>query len=393
MEWGSIVTWIVTRSPALSSLATIVGVFLQLLENGASFSRRNSLRSSILFHQEVYKYYGRMINRQLNDEFDGFHLKWFLIFWFVIAFLFVIALLSIAPHLSDFEIFVISVWLSFVISPILPVKKVLERTLRSLSNVSIPVFFLGLLVFYPLIVYDDYNESLILSYAILAFITEILWLLLVSWSRLLTSERELDILKDHESIKSSIFGLLMTLIISGVLVVIWVTWTSSLQKRSQSNLPTLRIASLGSVALIAFLGFIALTYVVSNVKERALRLLWKAEVGDFASNLPHLLVKTKTGNIYYGQLYDPLDSKVLVLRKSKLMHDGQIVEDNWTSQESAGDYWIIPWNDIESIKIIEEGLYFPPESSTDNFISQSTDNDFKEEKSRKNAETDSKPRT
>ncbi|WP_456367726.1 hypothetical protein, partial [Thermococcus sp.] len=94
-----------------------------------------------------------------------------------------------------------------------------------------------------------------------------------------------------------------------------------------------------------------------------------------------------------GQLYDPLDSKVLVLRKSKLMHDGQIVEDNWTSQESAGDYWIIPWNDIESIKIIEEGLYFPPESSTDNFISQSTDNDFKEEKSRKNAETDSKPRT
>lgn len=99
-------------------------------------------------------------------------------------------------------------------------------------------------------------------------------------------------------------------------------------------------------------------------------------------------MKTKTGSVFFGQLYDPLDSKVLVLRKSKLMHGEQIVEDKndlilWTSQESTGDYWIIPWNDIESIKIIEEGLYAPPEPSTNNPSFQSTDNDFKEEKSKK----------
>ena len=153
--------------------------------------------------------------------------------------------------------------------------------------------------------------------------------------------------------------------------------------------------------IVAGIGAILSALIFSTIINTGTALLWKINISNnssFSNKLPHLLVKTKTGSVFFGQLYDPLDSKVLVLRKSKLMHGGQIVEDKndlilWTSQESAGDYWIIPWNDIESIKIIEEGLYFPPESSTDNFISQSTDNDFKEEKSRKNAETDSKPRT
>ncbi len=416
----------------------------------------------LTFHKAVYTHY-TTINSQINEEFEGFYVGRFLILWYLIGMVFVSYLVIKEGLSNNFEILVISVLLSFVISPLVPVetltggrlriKKVSKRELAAFFNVSIPILIMGLL-FYPLLTpihcqsYDfihfnlsgnlshsvvgessilsvqnvssntrgwitikipdniprktkcfvnmsvllnsscklnlcNHNRGSVLYYAIFAFILEILWLLLFSWGRLLTDGRELDVLKDNDKIKSSIFGLLMTLIISGVLVVIWI---SNLPGSLKSNLPNVLVASFG---------LIALAYVVGSAKERAFRLLWKAEVRDFANNLPHLIVKTKTGNIYYGQLYDPLDSKALVLRKSRLMHGGQIVEDKnelipWSLWENEGDYWIIPWNDIESIKIVEEGLYAPPELSGGNFSSQGTDKSSEEHEGNKPESTTGK---
>lgn len=185
---------------------------------------------------------------------------------------------------------------------------------------------------------------------ITAYILEILLLLAFSKIPLMAEKRWGSILHE-DTIKGAVSGLMWILILSGLSTVLWVhVWPYP----EQRYMPF----------VIGLLGFLALVFIVNNVRTTAIRLLWKVKAQEFSGKLPHLIVKTKTGNIYYGQLYDPLDSKVLVLRKSRLMHGGQIVEDKneliprslW---ENEGDYWIIPWNDIESIKIVEEGLYAP----------------------------------
>ncbi len=198
---------------------------------------------------------------------------------------------------------------------------------------------------------------------IIAFTLEILWLFMFSRAMLMTKGRELEILQDENSIKNAVFGLLSTLATSGIIVVFWVLKLSSLRETSY----LLEV-------ITAMIGIVILAYLISNIKETAVRLLWKAKVRDFADNLPHLIVKSKTGNIYYGQLYDPLDRKVLVLRKSKLMHSGQIIEDSnlVTKMSEEGGYWSILWKDIESIKIVEDGLYAPPNKPDSNFSPQDT---------------------
>ncbi|WP_297468339.1 hypothetical protein [Thermococcus sp.] len=381
MGWENIVTWL----GAFGSLATIFGVVLQL-RNGASFSRKNIIRSMLMFHVDVYSFYKKHVKDEIDTKFEGFPLKKFIILFlfiagFIVAGTVIFKVLALTKNFNT--VLMISVIVSSVLSPI-----VLSFRWRTLFNISLPVLVLGIMLFTPKL--PAKNKLPLISYPILAFSTEILLLFLFTRLPLMAMGRELGILEREESIKESTFGLSYTFSISGALLVMW--WIFVLNGD---------VMSYWKEITAGLIGFLVLAYLIVDVINTSIRLLWKAKVRDFADNLPYLIVKTKTGNIYYGQLYDPLDSKVLVLRKSKLMHGGQIVEDKndlilWASQESAGDYWIISWKDIESIKIIEDGLYEPPKPPTDNSISQSTDNNPKEESGnpkRKNTETDSKPKT
>ncbi|WP_297479567.1 hypothetical protein [Thermococcus sp.] len=208
--------------------------------------------------------------------------------------------------------------------------------------------------------------------AFLFFIIGVLWVFLNLWFILLKKALISEVQLEHNKVKNALNGSAW-IFLGSVLAVMTIGLRSSL---------------IGSPAffysipvIVAGIGAVLSALIFSTIINTGTALLWKINISNnslFANKLPHLLVKTKTGSVFFGQLYDPLDSKALVLRKSKLMHGGQIVEDKndlilydlilWTSQESTGDYWIVPWDDIESIKIIEEGLYAPPESSTDNSI-------------------------
>ncbi|WP_148883287.1 hypothetical protein [Thermococcus aciditolerans] len=120
---------------------------------------------------------------------------------------------------------------------------------------------------------------------------------------------------------------------------------------------------------VAGIGAILSAILFSSIIDIGTALLWKIYVSDsnrpLAEKLPHLLVKTKTGNIFFGQLYDPLDDKLLILRKAKLViHGGQDVADTLgkvishaVPHEKQGNYFLIPWDEIETLQIVESGLY------------------------------------
>lgn len=205
--------------------------------------------------------------------------------------------------------------------------------------------------------------------AIVAYLLEVLLLLLVSRVPLMVEGRWISALKE-DTIKSSVFGVLLTFSLSGMLTILWV-W----------SLPS----SVSYLFLVGVVGMIILAYIVSDVKSTAIRLLWKVRLPEFSDKLPHLLVKTKTGNIFFGQLYDPLDEKLLILGKAKLIiHGGQSVFETLNEAisipsdpeneifgsvfnfQKRANYVSIPWDEIEALQIIEEGLYRTPEMPTEN---------------------------
>jgi len=119
--------------------------------------------------------------------------------------------------------------------------------------------------------------------------------------------------------------------------------------------------------IVVTLGVILESVVFSNIINTGTALLWKIYVSDsnsaLAEKLPHLIVKTKTGTIFLGQLYDPLDDKLLVLRKAKIVISGtqEVYETlnkiTATMPKEPANYISIPWEEIEALQIIEEGLY------------------------------------
>ena len=299
----------------LSSLAT-VGAFLisvsQLMMSGRVSTRENALRLALMFHSKVFKEYNK-INQEINENFLGLNS-------------------NLNSHLGVFFI-----------------------------NIIIPLIILCII---PLPFYHGKSAEIFSLWIILAVFLEILWIVAVSRGSLVVDGRWNTILQNEKLIKESSFGLVFTVSVSIVVVSIWVTLLFDEYGNILSNLATL-------VVFMAILLFemLILIFVSGNIKSTAARLLWKSRVSQFAKSLPYLFVKTKTGNIYYGQLYDLLDSKVLVLRKSRLMHGGQIIEDSSlvTKMSEEGDYWNVRWKDIESIKIVEDGLYAPPDNPSSNF--------------------------
>ena len=112
-------------------------------------------------------------------------------------------------------------------------------------------------------------------------------------------------------------------------------------------------------------------FIAINVVITSLRLLWKVRVPSFVDELPHLIVTTKTGNVFFGQLYDPLDDKFLILRKAKLvLYSNQEVAniiENLVSHtvllRKQENYLSIPWDEIETLQIVEDGLYRAPQNA------------------------------
>ncbi len=343
----------------MALIGDISSAIVGLVELFRIFSHENPLRSMVMFHNAVFEHYSEII-KEINNEFEGFvlskgwsrrSLRAFLPLWFIVALsisfsIYIIAWITgwdICPE----NIAICGILASSVITPMLSIKKVPGRLGISFVNVSIPVSILSLLFMMG----KKMEQGNSIIYLLFVFFLETLWLLGVSRGSLIIKGRELDILSNNDNIKRSTFGLLFTFVISGAIAFIWMLIYSNTHKKD----PWINLANLA----VVLIWIIILSYVISDVKETAVRLLWKAKVRDFANNLPHLIVKTKTGNIYYGQLYDPLDRKVLVLRKSKLMHNGQIIEGSSlvTKMSEEGDYWNVLWKDIESIKIVEKGLY------------------------------------
>jgi|GEM_PF-5294340 len=137
-------------------------------------------------------------------------------------------------------------------------------------------------------------------------------------------------------------------------------------------------------ALVAGVVTVVGAFLFSGVLYNATYTLWKVRVSanqNFADDLPHLIVKTKTGNIFFGRLYDPLDDKALILRKAKLVvHGGREVCDTLEKvishavpPQNQENYISIPWDDIETLQIVEDGLYKPPKTDGGNKNEDSTE--------------------
>jgi len=247
-----------------------------------------------------------------------------------------------------------------------------------LSNFILPILVFGFVLFAPFLShsstpnYSSSNNSTfllneiniseikepdhILLNAVFAYFLEALWLLGVSMAPLIV-EGNWNSRLNESTIEGSVFGLLYTLGFSGALTVVWIFLISP---------------SVGYLSLITAVGgIVIMAYIVDNIRTTALRLLWKVEVPGFADNLPHLIVKTKTGNIFFGQLYDPLDDKALILRNANLViHGGREVSETLEKitfgtiyakdgAKELANYISIPWDDIEALQIVEDGLYKP----------------------------------
>ncbi|CAD5245070.1 membrane protein of unknown function [Thermococcus camini] len=202
------------------------------------------------------------------------------------------------------------------------------------------------------------NSTAVAIGSIVAYLLEVLTLIGISRISLISEGQWISTLNE-DKIKRSVFGLLLTFALSGVLTILWV-W----------SLPS----SMNHLILIGAIGMVILAYIVSDVKSVAVRLLWKVKLPEFSDKLPHLLVKTKTGNIFFGQLYDPLDDKLLIIRNAKLViHGGQDVTNTLgkivshevppNKQENSLS---VPWDEIEVLQIVEEGLYMTSENNSKN---------------------------
>lgn len=276
----------------------------------AGLERENPLRKKLIQHRDIYEIYEKLREDAWNFSkgYDS------LVGWMISLSLFVI----FSSLLSFLNI------IDYLARPI-------ERPHEALFVVVVTLVTL----------------NIIFSYAKLSYVTN---------SKL-----------NKEQIQSNLKGSRVLLFISFFIsfsILSIAVYIDTMSSSSNQNNSWWDIASI----IISFLGFLVVSFLISRAIDIGTSRLWRLVVSGAYSNvlvdLPRVIVKTKTGNIYYGQLYDPLDSKVLVLRKSRLMHGGQIVEDKnelipWNLWENEGDYWIIPWNDIESIKIVEEGLYAP----------------------------------
>jgi len=127
-----------------------------------------------------------------------------------------------------------------------------------------------------------------------------------------------------------------------------------------------------STILVAF-GVIISSFVFTSIINTGTSLLWKIYVSTgntLAENLPHLLVKTKTGTFIFGQLYDPLDNNLLILRKARFIDntfDEQLkrVNSHAVPIEKQERYTSIPWDDIETLQILEKGLYATPNRTSE----------------------------
>jgi hypothetical protein len=127
--------------------------------------------------------------------------------------------------------------------------------------------------------------------------------------------------------------------------------------------------------VVAGIGAILSAVMFSSIIDIGTALLWKIYVSDsneaLADKLPHLLVKTRTGGIFFGQLYDPLDNKLLLLRKAKLVIYGgqdliEMLGEIVSSEVTPGmqeNYLSIPWDEIETLQIVERGLYGTPRNN------------------------------
>ena len=332
-------------------LSSIITAFLQLFP----ISRReNHLRSMLMLHKAVFWHFNR-INKEINDEFDGFDIRIFGIVWFIIALCVGIVVARWNGNISSQNAAVVSILVASAFAPVLSPKKK-GRLIAAIFNISIPVSILGSVLFVFPLISIHYTYSTRFVYVFFAFLLEVLWLLGVSRGPLISKGRELYILRDKDNIKGSAFGLIITFVISGMYAVMWI-----LNPQGDIGPNWLDL-------VMGMFGMIILAYLISNIKETTVRLLWKAQIRTFADDLPKIIVTTVSGGIFFGRLYDPLDNNVLIIRDAGLLHNDQKIEalvgfasNYWF----AGNYWIVPWDDIESIKILEDGLYEPVDLDND----------------------------
>lgn len=196
----------------------------------------------------------------------------------------------------------------------------------------------------------------LLEYTVISYFSEIILLLIPS-----KFSKRYVILSNESEVIGLAFGLYWTFFFS--LIITLSLSQLMLHFASISGLPDKKL--IYSAVVIAIAGILILWYLVLSIKHTATHFLWKVRLSSFAGCLPHLIVKIKSGDIFFGQLYDPFDGKVLILRNAKLViHEGQRVDKTLedivshdVAQHKRADYISVPWNEIETLQIVEEGLY------------------------------------
>jgi len=165
---------------------------------------------------------------------------------------------------------------------------------------------------------------------------------------------------NEDIIRKSIQGSMLSFGVS--MLVLFVALFATLITLSKTKIT---ITQITIVLTVFILSSLVVGYLMINIATTSTCLLWKARVPSFADSLPMLLIKTKTGDIFFGQLYDPLENNALILRKAKIIiHNGQEVENIIKKVVShkvplsiQENYLAVPWDTIEVLQIVEDGLY------------------------------------
>lgn len=253
------------------------------------------------------------------------------------------------------------------------------------------VYFLTVFLINVLIVYSLYsvsisnqNEKLVLLFLVIIVWGNLLNIVFIFVKKSLISEARLYENDVKRNLRGST-GIFLLSVIMFMMVVLLVPNSplhTILPNQTAKTHPTIDVSNFnayysGSI-IIAGIGIILSAILFSSIIDTGTALLWKIDVSDskkaLADKLPHLIVKTKIGNVFFGQLYDPLDDKLLILRNAKLVvHSGQEVADTLVKvvphevlPNKQEDYLLIPWDEIEALQIVEKGLYMASETDTEN---------------------------